>query len=216
MGRRRCHLRDPAGRRRRPRDPGRPDWRPLEQEFGWSRAVIPPAVAINIALFGLIGPFAASVMDRWGLRRVIRLRLSPLHSRYRWLLTTQMRNQWQLQLLWGVLVEPAPASRRWCWRLSWPTDGSMNVAGWSSVRAVGGECTFSSFPCPLLAGRSLSLADGGRRRSRSSLALRSCSCPSCSCSCATGRKTLDCPPYGRRPEDGPAVRPAPARAARRR
>ena len=42
---------------------------PLEAEFGWNRAVISAAVAINIALFGLIGPFAASVMDRWGLRR---------------------------------------------------------------------------------------------------------------------------------------------------
>src|SRR4030095_8171985 len=44
----------------------------LEREFGWSRAVISSAVAINIALFGIIGPFAASVMDRWGVRRVIR------------------------------------------------------------------------------------------------------------------------------------------------
>ena len=44
---------------------------PLESEFGWNRAVISAAVAINIALFGLIGPFAASVMDRWGLRRVV-------------------------------------------------------------------------------------------------------------------------------------------------
>lgn len=43
----------------------------LETEFGWSRAVISSAVAINIALFGIIGPFAASVMDRWGVRRVI-------------------------------------------------------------------------------------------------------------------------------------------------
>ena len=42
---------------------------PLETEFGWSRTAISGAVAINIALFGLIGPFAASVMDRWGLRR---------------------------------------------------------------------------------------------------------------------------------------------------
>src|SRR6187455_1826196 len=44
---------------------------PLEAEFGWSRAAISAAVAINIALFGLIGPFAASVIDRWGLRRVV-------------------------------------------------------------------------------------------------------------------------------------------------
>lgn len=44
---------------------------PLENEFGWSRAIISAAVAVNIALFGVIGPFAASVMDRWGLRRVM-------------------------------------------------------------------------------------------------------------------------------------------------
>src|SRR4026208_838207 len=44
---------------------------PLESEFGWHRAVISAPVAITTALFGLIGPFAASVMDRWGLRRII-------------------------------------------------------------------------------------------------------------------------------------------------
>ena len=44
---------------------------PLEMEFGWRRTVLSFAVAINIALFGLIGPFAASVIDRFGLRRVV-------------------------------------------------------------------------------------------------------------------------------------------------
>ena len=75
---------------------------PLETEFGWSRAVISGAVAINIALFGLIGPFAASVMDRWGLRRVILGAVALLAASVA--LTTQMRNQWELTLLWGVLV----------------------------------------------------------------------------------------------------------------
>ena len=75
---------------------------PLETEFGWNRAVISAAVAINIALFGLIGPFAASVMDRWGLRRVILAAIALLAVSVA--LTTQMRNQWQLTLLWGVLV----------------------------------------------------------------------------------------------------------------
>jgi MFS family permease len=75
---------------------------PLEAEFGWSRAVISGAVAINIALFGLIGPFAASVMDRWGLRRVILAAVALLATSVA--LTTQMRNQWELTLLWGVLV----------------------------------------------------------------------------------------------------------------
>src|SRR5215813_2644963 len=75
---------------------------PLESEFGWSRTVISAAVAINIALFGLIGPFAASVMDRWGVRRVVLSALALLAVSVA--LTTQMRTQWQLTLLWGVLV----------------------------------------------------------------------------------------------------------------
>jgi sugar phosphate permease len=75
---------------------------PLEEEFGWSRAVISLAVAINIALFGLIGPFAASAMDRWGVRRLVLIALALLTISVA--LTTQMRNQWQMMLLWGVCV----------------------------------------------------------------------------------------------------------------
>ncbi len=75
---------------------------PLEGEFGWSRTAISGAVAINIALFGLIGPFAASLMDRWGLRRVVLAALVLLASAVA--LTTFMQHQWQLVFLWGVLV----------------------------------------------------------------------------------------------------------------
>jgi sugar phosphate permease len=75
---------------------------PLEAEFGWNRTVISGAVAINIALFGLIGPFAASVMDRWGLRRIILAAVALLAVAVA--LTTRMHTEWQLTLLWGVLV----------------------------------------------------------------------------------------------------------------
>src|SRR4051812_11936550 len=44
---------------------------PLEREFGWSRATISAAVSVNLVLYGLIGPFAAALMDRLGLRRAI-------------------------------------------------------------------------------------------------------------------------------------------------
>ena len=74
----------------------------LEGEFGWSRTVISAAVAINIALFGLIGPFAASVMDRWGLRRVVLGAVALLAVSLA--LTTRMHSEWQFTLLWGVLV----------------------------------------------------------------------------------------------------------------
>src|SRR5690349_24384094 len=75
---------------------------PLETEFGWNRAAISAAVAITVALFGLMGPFAASVMDRWGLRRVVLAAIALLGVSVA--LTTQMQHKWQLMLLWGVLV----------------------------------------------------------------------------------------------------------------
>src|SRR6202047_408476 len=44
---------------------------PLETEFGWSRATISFAIGLNIFLYGLVGPFAAAMMDRFGLRRTM-------------------------------------------------------------------------------------------------------------------------------------------------
>src|ERR1700744_5020068 len=44
---------------------------PLEQEFGWSDAQISSALALRIMLFGLFGPFAAALMNRFGVGRVI-------------------------------------------------------------------------------------------------------------------------------------------------
>ncbi len=75
---------------------------PLESELGWDRAVISAAVALNIALFGLIGPFAASLMDRVGLRRVILFAVAGLAVAVA--LTSRMHAQWQMVLLWGVCV----------------------------------------------------------------------------------------------------------------
>jgi sugar phosphate permease len=75
---------------------------PLEAEFGWSRAVISASIAVNIALFGLIGPFAASVMDRWGLRRVVLGALALMTAAVA--MSTRMSTEWQFFLLWGILV----------------------------------------------------------------------------------------------------------------
>ena len=75
---------------------------PVEQEFRWSRSVISFALSINLLLYGLVGPFAAAVMDRFGIRRisVAALVLLALGSA----LTTWMQASWQLTLLWGVVV----------------------------------------------------------------------------------------------------------------
>src|SRR3954463_14684253 len=43
---------------------------PLEEEFGWSRTLMSNAVSLNLILYGLMAPFAAALMDRFGIRRV--------------------------------------------------------------------------------------------------------------------------------------------------
>ncbi len=75
---------------------------PLENEFGWSRATISFAIAVSLVLYGLIGPFAASFMERFGLRRTMLTALALLAVGVS--LTTLMRQSWQLVLLWGVVV----------------------------------------------------------------------------------------------------------------
>ena len=75
---------------------------PLEGEFGWSRAAISLAVSVNLFLFGLCGPFAASVMERVGMRAMMVAALALLGVAA--LATTRMTAVWQLQLLWGVVV----------------------------------------------------------------------------------------------------------------
>ncbi|HEY4605832.1 MAG TPA: MFS transporter, partial [Blastococcus sp.] len=44
---------------------------PLRAEFGWSVSTISAAVAVNMALYGLTAPFAAALMERFGIRRVV-------------------------------------------------------------------------------------------------------------------------------------------------
>ncbi|PBO25551.1 hypothetical protein CLM85_03660 [Streptomyces albidoflavus] len=44
---------------------------PLHEERGWSRASIGVAFAISMVLYGVTAPFAAALMDRLGVRRVV-------------------------------------------------------------------------------------------------------------------------------------------------
>lgn len=75
---------------------------PLQEEFGWDRVTISLAVSINLILFGFSGPFAAALMERFGIRRVMLIALLTVASGSA--LTTLMRAPWQLALLWGVVV----------------------------------------------------------------------------------------------------------------
>jgi MFS family permease len=43
---------------------------PLRREFGWSTGTIGFAMSVNLALYGITAPFAAALMERFGMRKV--------------------------------------------------------------------------------------------------------------------------------------------------
>jgi predicted MFS family arabinose efflux permease len=75
---------------------------PFENEFHWTRSTISFAVAVNLVIYGLMGPFAAAMMERFGVRRLMLAAIVCIATGVA--LTTLMRESWQLILLWGVVV----------------------------------------------------------------------------------------------------------------
>jgi sugar phosphate permease len=75
---------------------------PLEEEFGWSRSTISLGISIGLLMYGLMAPFSAALMDRFGVRRVMLVALATIAAGAS--LTTVMTAAWQFCLLWGVVV----------------------------------------------------------------------------------------------------------------
>ena len=75
---------------------------PLEHDFGWSRTQTSLAVTLNLVIYGLVAPFAAALMERFGIRRVVVIALLAVGAGSA--LTTVMTAPWQLWLLWGVVI----------------------------------------------------------------------------------------------------------------
>lgn len=75
---------------------------PLEQEFGWDRSGISAAVSVNLVLYGLMGPFAAACMEKFGIRTMMTTALALLAAGLA--LSTTMTTLWQLNVLWGIVV----------------------------------------------------------------------------------------------------------------
>lgn len=75
---------------------------PLEDEFGWTRSELSVAVGVNILLFGLTAPFAAALMERFGIRRVVTVALLLISAGAG--LSIFVTQSWMLVLTWGVLI----------------------------------------------------------------------------------------------------------------
>lgn len=75
---------------------------PLQTEFGWSTTVLSAAVSINLVLFGLTAPFAAALMERFGIRAVTAVALVLIGAGSA--LTVLVNQSWQILLTWGLLI----------------------------------------------------------------------------------------------------------------
>jgi MFS family permease len=75
---------------------------PLQHEFGWTTAEISSALSIRFILFGLMAPFAAALLNRYGLRNVTLSALLIVASAL--VVSLGMTKVWQLMLLWGVVI----------------------------------------------------------------------------------------------------------------
>ncbi|WP_091629785.1 MFS transporter [Amycolatopsis saalfeldensis] len=110
---------------------------PLHEEFGWSRATIGAAVSVNLVLYGLFAPFAAALMERFGIRRVAATALFVVALGAGG--TVFMSTSWELILCWGVLVGAgtgsmamsfaATVTTRWFVRHRGAVTGVLTAAG---------------------------------------------------------------------------------------
>ena len=75
---------------------------PLHDDADWSIATMSAAVSVNLVLYGLTAPFAAALMERFGLRRVVAAGLVLIAAGAG--LSVLAQAAWQLVFTWGVLI----------------------------------------------------------------------------------------------------------------
>jgi MFS family permease len=74
---------------------------PLQQAFGWQRTEISLAAALGFILYGLVGPFAAALMQTLGIKRMLLAGLAIMSASTALSLT--MTQPWQYIATWGLL-----------------------------------------------------------------------------------------------------------------
>jgi len=75
---------------------------PFEQEFGWNRSGISGVISVGIFLYGLVGPFSAAMLEKFGIRRVLVISIAVLAASLA--VTPLMTALWQFQILWGLVT----------------------------------------------------------------------------------------------------------------
>ncbi|CAG2135229.1 hypothetical protein LMG19282_01049 [Cupriavidus campinensis] len=76
--------------------------KPLTQEMGWNTDQISSILAFRFALFGLMAPFSAILMERFGVRNVVCAALALIAGGMA--LATVATELWQLFVAWGLML----------------------------------------------------------------------------------------------------------------
>ena len=127
---------------------------PLETTFGWSRATTSGAVSLNLVVYGLTAPFAAALIGRFGIRRVLVTALLLVAAGSG--LTTVMTAAWQLWVLWGLVIGVGTGSMALVLGAivadRWFTTHRGLVTGLFSAASSGGQLVFLPLVAHLVAG----------------------------------------------------------------
>lgn len=75
---------------------------PLENEFGWSRAVTSGVASLNLIVYGLAAPITAAMMELWGVRRTVSISLVVVGLASA--ATCIITSPWHLWVLWGLII----------------------------------------------------------------------------------------------------------------
>jgi len=75
---------------------------PLKNEFGWNFGAISGALALRLMLYGIVAPFAAALLQRYGVKTVVCTALGLIVMGLG--IATRMTALWQLWLIWGVVL----------------------------------------------------------------------------------------------------------------
>jgi MFS family permease len=75
---------------------------PISKEHGWTTGQVSTVLAIRFALFGLMAPFSAILMSRFGIRNVVTVALVLIAGSMA--LATVATTVWQLFIAWGLML----------------------------------------------------------------------------------------------------------------
>lgn len=75
---------------------------PMSKEHGWNTDRISTVLAIRFALYGLMAPFAAMLIDRYGVRRIVFTALALIAGGIGFGMVAN--SQWQLFIAWSLML----------------------------------------------------------------------------------------------------------------